>query len=108
VVHWSAFVARSAPRRCARNLQRYEINLTVAREIGGAGQAGGDAAGLGGLRTAEYYGNPEHHEYELYPAIEDIDHTRTKPYTPKTTDVIDKQFLCSAEASRFSVPAYRA
>ena len=24
-----------------------------------------------------------------------------------TTDVIDKQFLCSAEASRFSVPAYR-
>jgi putative transposase len=28
--------------------------------------------------------------------------------SPQSTDVIDKQFLCSAEASRFSVPAYRA
>ena len=25
--------------------------------------------------------------------------------SPQSTDVIDKQFLCSAEASRFSVPA---
>lgn len=48
------------------------------------------------------------HEYELYLAVEDIDHSRTKAKSPQTTDVIDKQFLCSAEASRFSVPAYRA
>ena len=34
---------------------------------------------------------------------------RTTPIeSPQSTDVIDKQFLCSAEASRFSVPAYRA
>ena len=29
-------------------------------------------------RGTEYCGNPEHHEYELYLAVEDIDHTRTK------------------------------
>ena len=27
-------------------------------------------------RGTEYCGNPEHHEYELYLAIEDIDHTK--------------------------------
>ena len=29
-------------------------------------------------RGTEYCGNPEHHEYELYLAIEDVDHPRTK------------------------------
>jgi hypothetical protein len=29
-------------------------------------------------RGTEYCGNPEHHEYELYLAVEDIDHSRTK------------------------------
>ena len=47
----------------------------------------------------------ESHDYELYLAVEDIDHSRTKTKSPQTTDVIDKQFLCLAEASRFSVPA---
>jgi hypothetical protein len=28
-------------------------------------------------RGTEYCGNPEHHDYELYLAVEDIDHTRT-------------------------------
>ena len=37
-----------------------------------------------------------------------ITHRLIRPFHPQTTDVIDKQFLCSAEASRFSVPAYRA
>ena len=27
-------------------------------------------------RGTEYCGNPEHHEYELYLAVEDIDHSR--------------------------------
>ena len=56
-------------------------------------------------RGTEYCGTHDRHEYELYLAVEDIDHTRTKAKSPQTTDVIDKQFLCSAEASRFSVPA---
>ena len=56
-------------------------------------------------RGTEFCGT-QSHEYELYLAVEDIDHSRTKTKSPQTTDVIDKQFLCSAEASRFSVPAY--
>jgi hypothetical protein len=44
-------------------------------------------------RGAEYCGNPEHHDYELYLAVEDIDHSRTKTKSPQTTDVIDKCFL---------------
>ena len=54
-------------------------------------------------RGTEFCGTQSH--YELYLAVEDIDHSRTKTKSPQTTDVIDKQFLCSAEASRFSVPA---
>lgn len=44
-------------------------------------------------RGTEYCGNPERHEYELYLAVEDVDHTRTKTKSPQTTDVIDKSFL---------------
>jgi winged helix-turn helix protein len=44
-------------------------------------------------RGTEYCGSPEHHEYELYLAIEDVDHSRTKTKSPQTTDVIDKSFL---------------
>jgi len=29
-------------------------------------------------RGREYCGNPERHEYELYLAVEDVDHSRTK------------------------------
>src|SRR5271168_3897540 len=36
-------------------------------------------------RGTEYCGNPEHQEYELYLAIEDIDHTRTKARSPRPT-----------------------
>jgi hypothetical protein len=32
----------------------------------------------------EYCGSPEHHENELYLAVEDIDHSRTKTKTPQT------------------------
>ena len=35
-------------------------------------------------RGSEYCGNPERHEYELYLAIEDIDHSRTKTKKPQT------------------------
>jgi transposase len=43
-------------------------------------------------RGTEFCGS-ESHEYELYLAVEDIDHTRTKPYTPKTTDEVEYPFL---------------
>ena len=35
-------------------------------------------------RRREYCGSPERHEYELYLAVEDIDHTRTKTKSPQT------------------------
>ena len=39
-------------------------------------------------RGTEYCGNPERHEYELYLAVEDIDHTRTKTKSPKRTGFV--------------------
>ena len=61
------------------------------------------------VRGTEYCGNPEHHEYELYLALEDVDHTRTKTKSPQTTDVIDKCFLAGSElfSSRARVTAWR-
>src|SRR4029077_6899557 len=38
-------------------------------------------------RGSEYCGNPERHEYELYLAVEDIDHSRRKTKNPQTNDV---------------------
>ena len=40
-------------------------------------------------RGTEYCGNPETHEYELYLAVEDIDHTRTKARSPQTNGICD-------------------
>jgi hypothetical protein len=37
-------------------------------------------------RGTEYCGNPEHHEYELYLAVEDVDHSRTRPRTRRPTE----------------------
>jgi hypothetical protein len=44
-------------------------------------------------RGTEYCGNPERHEYELYLAVEDIDHSRTKTKSPQTTDEVEQPFL---------------
>jgi transposase InsO family protein len=41
-------------------------------------------------RGTEYCGNPEHHEYELYLAIENIDHTRTKVKRPQTNGICER------------------
>jgi hypothetical protein len=38
-------------------------------------------------RGTEYCGNPEHHEYELYLAVEDVDHSRTKTKNPQTNGI---------------------
>jgi hypothetical protein len=42
--------------------------------------------------SAEYCGNPERHEYELYLAIEDIDHTHTKTKSPQTNGICERRF----------------
>jgi transposase InsO family protein len=41
-------------------------------------------------RGNEYCGNPERHEYELYLAVEDIDHTRTKTKSPQTNGIVER------------------
>jgi transposase InsO family protein len=32
----------------------------------------------------------EHHEYELYLAVENIDHTRTKANSPQTNGIVER------------------
>ena len=41
-------------------------------------------------RGTEFCGNPERHEYELYLAVEDIDHTRTKVKSPQTNGICER------------------
>jgi hypothetical protein len=43
-------------------------------------------------RGTEFCGS-ESHEYELYLAVEDIDHTRTKAKCPQTTDEVEYPFF---------------
>src|SRR5919202_566772 len=41
-------------------------------------------------RGTEFCGRPERHEYELYLAVEDVDHTRTKTKNPQTNGVVER------------------
>jgi hypothetical protein len=41
-------------------------------------------------RGSEYCGHLEHHAYQLYLAVEDIDHSRTKAYHPQTNGICER------------------
>jgi transposase InsO family protein len=41
-------------------------------------------------RGTEYCGNCEHHEYQLYLAVENIDHSKTKAYSPQTNGICER------------------
>lgn len=41
-------------------------------------------------RGTEYCGNPEHHEFQLYMALENIDHTKTKARSPQTNGICER------------------
>jgi transposase InsO family protein len=41
-------------------------------------------------RGTEYCGNREHHEYQLYLAIENIDHSKTKARSPQTNGICER------------------
>ncbi len=41
-------------------------------------------------RGTEYCGSAERHEYELYLAVENIDHTRTKTKSPQTNGIVER------------------
>ena len=46
--------------------------------------------GLQGFEKLDDFGYPERHEYELYLAVEDIDHTRTKARSPQTNGIVER------------------
>src|SRR3979490_325278 len=41
-------------------------------------------------RGTEFCGQREHHEYQLYIAVENIDHTRTKARSPQTNGICER------------------
>jgi transposase InsO family protein len=41
-------------------------------------------------RGTEYCGNREHHEYQLYLAVENVDHSKTKAYSPQTNGICER------------------
>lgn len=41
-------------------------------------------------RGTEYCDKPEQHDYQLYPAINDIDHTKTKVKSPQTNGICER------------------
>jgi len=41
-------------------------------------------------RGTEYCGYPERHEYELYLAVEDVDHSRTRTKRPQTNGICER------------------
>ena len=41
-------------------------------------------------RGTEYWGKPEHHAYQLYLAIEDINHSKTKANHPQTNGICER------------------
>jgi transposase InsO family protein len=41
-------------------------------------------------RGTEYCGNREHHEYQLYLAVENIDHSKTKAKSPQTNGICER------------------
>src|ERR1700749_1515897 len=53
-------------------------------------------------RGTEYCGQREHHEYQLYLAAENIDHSRTKTKHPKTNGICER-FPKTVQDQFFSV-----
>ena len=41
-------------------------------------------------RGTEYCGTLENHSYQIYLSIEDIDHTKTKAYSPQTNGICER------------------
>ena len=59
-------------------------------------------------RGTEYCGNPEHHEYELYLAVENIDHSRTKAKSPQTNGIVGRYTRPCSTSSTASLSARKS
>lgn len=55
-------------------------------------------------RGTEYCGAREHHEYQLYLALEDIDHSRTKARHPQTNGICERFHKRSRTSSTLQLP----
>ena len=58
-------------------------------------------------RGSEYCGYPERHEYELYLAVEDIDHSRTKTKSPQTNGISPAERFHKTVLNEFYRIAFR-
>ena len=65
-------------------------------QVGPNKPPGGECCVRRRRRRREYCGSPERHEYELYLAVEDIDHTRTKTKSPQTNDICWQSLGCES------------
>jgi transposase InsO family protein len=50
-------------------------------------------------RGTEYCGKPETHDYQLYLALNDIEHTRTKAHHPQTNGICERFTRLSCKSS---------
>ena len=55
-------------------------------------------------RGTEYCGQREHHEYELYLAVENVDHSRTKARHPQTNGICERSIAPSRKS--FTPPRF--
>src|SRR4051812_25641633 len=93
-----------ASRRPARRPQTLGDRKSRSSPVKGDDHTGKRLAGKphepferadGGRATARppptlHCGNPERHEYELYLALEDVDHSRTKTKSPQTNGIVER------------------
>ncbi len=56
-------------------------------------------------RGTEYCGGREHHEYQLYLTVEDIDHSKTKAKSPQTNGICER--FHKTIQDEFYAPAFR-
>jgi transposase InsO family protein len=52
-------------------------------------------------RGTEYCGNREHHAYQLYLAVENIDHSKIKVKSPQQNGIVERIFDISESAAPF-------
>ena len=81
------------PRPYAASLQAefpHGLHVYLFGTYENAANCGGKLSRVLTDRGTEYGGNPERHEYELYLALEDVDHSRTKTKSPQTNGIVER------------------